>query len=967
MPDAPKISLTELRGFISDAGELTKGTQIADSGALQNLARHELKLFGEAKGSGQAPYRVSLTFGDNVGDLKARCSCMAARSRPFCKHSAALLVSWARSPESFVVSDAPPVSDAPARKKSVKTGTASGTDLMAHGVERVATLVRELAVTGIAAAGLDRVEQVRQLGEGLRENRLRRLSARTLELSQMLEAAVSRRGHVDAVAYADLLSDMLLTARKLAKHLAGEALEDRYVEELIGKSWRKTDRTPVEGLDLVEYAFLARVTADDFVIRESRFVDLQSGTHYSEKQILPAFMAKRSEPKRSYAQSLLQGAAGGRYPGFPPHRLDLDVVPSPAPLSAAHMSTILERAHANVSSALTAFQEHRRDVFAPDSFPVTLRAERLVADEGRFRVADAVGDALHAPRDPRLDEMFSLLLRRGRLLAVMGEMMLDGILATLVPMALVIDTADGPELMSLSGTTMPAPRQRHVQTNDTSASAPAWLEEARRAGVPATAIALGEVRLEMADALITGLAGLTPRVTEPLVSRLTDLGLDKPAAVLGELPAKADPADRLDGFVKVHQIAGLALVRLAGATTIDSSNLERLPRAESIVIRRPSAVLTPDELLAARLEGRLSRYEAAWHRSKHFERLSIDELLTEWPSTWGDGEAAPHIAETVASTGERAVTVAREVLSDIAAGQTAQLTALRVLTSIGSPTAMAIVKQAASDKHAKPLVRSRSLLAIGHEKRGWRALVPFIGDAPVASIADLIDRLTTATDKDSRVSALEALERHADERAIPAVRQAWLSDPAQDVRARAATTLGILGDSESVETFIAAFRNRATAAKEAKGALAALWALGDVRAVPDILRALIENWGGPLPAEALLGIGVPALESIMTLVTSRPDLAQRKSLQDFILQISASSQAGRLLCRRMSATLDASDGAERAAALLKLSAECESIREALARQILARVTAPSSKADKALVRAAQQALVKDTPKPAAHG
>jgi uncharacterized Zn finger protein len=82
MPDAPKISLAELRAFISDASELTKGTQIADGGALQNLARHELKLFCEAKGSGQAPYRVSLTFGDKPGELKARCSCMAARSRP---------------------------------------------------------------------------------------------------------------------------------------------------------------------------------------------------------------------------------------------------------------------------------------------------------------------------------------------------------------------------------------------------------------------------------------------------------------------------------------------------------------------------------------------------------------------------------------------------------------------------------------------------------------------------------------------------------------------------------------------------------------------------------------------------------------------------------------------------------------------------------------------------------------------
>jgi HEAT repeats len=962
MPDAPKISLAELRGFISDASELTKGTQIADSGALQNLARHEHKVFCEAKGSGQAPYRVSLTFGEKAGELKARCSCMAARTRPFCKHSAALLVSWARSPESFVASDAPPVSDAPAKKRSVKTGHASSTDLMSHGVERVATLVRELAVAGIAAAGLDRVEQVRQLGEGLRENRLRRLSARTLELAAMLEVAVSRRGHLDAVAYADLLSDMLLTSRKLAKHLGGETLEDRYVEELIGKSWRKTDRQPIEGLDLAEYAFVARVTADDYVIRESRFIELTSGVHYSEKHILPAFLAKRSEPKRSYAQTVLRGAAGGIYPGFGPRRIDLEVIPSPAPLEATHVATIVECAHANVASALTAFQEHRRDVFAPDTFPVTMRAELVVAEDGRFRVADAGGEALHIPMEARFDDVLSMLLRRGRLLAVIGDMTLDGILVTLVPMALVVQSAQGPELLSLSTSPSP-PHARRSPANDRSAGGPAWLEEARRAGVSAAATALGEVRLDMADALVTGLAGLTQRTIEPLVSRLTDLGLDKPAALLGELPARPDPAERLDGFIKVHQVAGLALVRLAGATTIELSNLERLTRAESIAIRRPSAVLTPGDLFAARLEGKLSRYEAAWHRAKHFESLSVDELLTEWPATWSDGESAPFIADTVMPAGERAVSVAREVLADTVAGQTAQLTAIRVLVAVGTPAALAIVKQTASDKQALPLVRSRASAASGSEKRGWRALMPFIGE-PVASIDDPIHELTTATDKESRLSALDALERHGHEGAIPAVRHTWMSDPAVDVRAKAASTLGILGDSESVEALIAAFRNRANAAKEAKGALTALGYLGDARAVPDILSALIENWGGPLPSEALGSMGVSVLEPIMSLVASRPELAQRKSLQDILVKLSSSTQTCRLLSTRVDKLLDTSDGADGAAGLLKLTTGCEGLRESLAEQILARVTAPASKGEKALVRAAQQIFVKNT-RPAA--
>ena len=129
MPDAPRISMPELRGYIADAGELTKGTQVADGGALLNLSRHENRLFAEAKGSGASPYRVSLTFADQAGGVTARCSCMAARSRPFCKHSAALLVSWARSPESFAVSDGPPIAAAgngAAKKKSVKAGKASG-------------------------------------------------------------------------------------------------------------------------------------------------------------------------------------------------------------------------------------------------------------------------------------------------------------------------------------------------------------------------------------------------------------------------------------------------------------------------------------------------------------------------------------------------------------------------------------------------------------------------------------------------------------------------------------------------------------------------------------------------------------------------------------------------------------------------------------------------------------------------
>lgn len=949
MADAPRISIAELRGFISDAAELAKGTQLADGGAVVNPARHENRVFGEAKGSGPAPYRVSLTFGDKAGDLKARCSCMAARSRPFCKHSAALLVAWARAPESFVVSEAPPVSDAPARKaKSVKTGKAEGADLMKHGVERVLTLVRELAVAGIAAAGADRVDQVRQLAEGLRENRLRRLSARTLELSAIIGRATTQRGYVDADAYADLLADLLLTGRKLERHLGGEPLDDRYVEELIGKTWRAADRKPIAGLDLVEYAFLTRVTPDNFVIRESRFVDLQSGAHYCEKQILPAALARRTEPKRSYAGRLLRGTDAGVYPGFPPHRLDLGAAPEPVPLDPSHVQRLLERTHAGVASAVTAFQEHRRDVFAPDSYPLSVRAVTIVAADGRLRAADETGEAVYLPSDSRLDEALPRLLRQGRLQAIAGDMVIDGLLATLVPHAFVLETPAG---LSLSSLDLPRDEPRGGADGAVMGDN---LAHARRAGVSPAAIALAEVRREMADVLVAGLAGLVTRITDPLATRLTDLGLDKPAALLTSLPAMPDAADRLEGFVKVHQVAGIALVRMAGVTTIDAAQLEPVPAAESIAIHRPSRVLSVDELVTARISGGVTRYEAAWHRGRQLESMAVDDLLSEWPSTWSDGEAAPFIARMLASTGDRAVTVAREVLADEAAGRTAKLTAIRVLTVIGREASAAELQKAVSS--SIPAVRARALEAAGIETSPWRRWIGTLGKGQTK--ADILSEAHTnlmSDDRETRTSGLHALELSGAEEAIPLVRQMWRSDPVPELRARAVQVLALLGDTDAVDGLLAALRDRATQPKNAKVATMALAALGDVRGVPEVLQALIENWAGPVPGEALPAFGVCAVDPILALVTSRHDLAQRKSLQGAIAMLSESHQVERLLTRRIDQAL-ASDQPDAAAAILKVASENQALQKLLATRVVERVVAPSTKPAKALLRAAHQIL-----------
>src|SRR5262245_1167375 len=117
----PPLTLSGLREIVTDREELAKGTRIFDDRGLQHLARFEHKLFAEAAGSGATTYKVQILFEEKV---RGRCSCMAARSRPFCKHAAALLVAWARAPEAFAVAEmAPgPAPGEAAKKKAVRTG-----------------------------------------------------------------------------------------------------------------------------------------------------------------------------------------------------------------------------------------------------------------------------------------------------------------------------------------------------------------------------------------------------------------------------------------------------------------------------------------------------------------------------------------------------------------------------------------------------------------------------------------------------------------------------------------------------------------------------------------------------------------------------------------------------------------------------------------------------------------------------
>src|SRR5688500_1487746 len=93
------VALPELKEIISDPDELIKGMHLLDVQGLKRLARAGNKLFCDARGASPMPYKVSITLAEGSSGIRGRCTCMAARTRPFCKHAAALLVAWARVPE----------------------------------------------------------------------------------------------------------------------------------------------------------------------------------------------------------------------------------------------------------------------------------------------------------------------------------------------------------------------------------------------------------------------------------------------------------------------------------------------------------------------------------------------------------------------------------------------------------------------------------------------------------------------------------------------------------------------------------------------------------------------------------------------------------------------------------------------------------------------------------------------------
>lgn len=906
MSEPRKLVLSDLRELV-EAGELAKGSQVFDGKGLAHLSRYDNKLYADAAGSGASPYKVQIIFDD--AKVKGRCSCMAARSRPFCKHAAALLVAWSRAPDGFAVADTAPAGvGGDAKKKAVKTSKVDAQALMKNGVEQVATLVRELALSGVASLGLERSEQIQALGTALRENRLRRLSARTIAMGELVGVASSGSDAFDDAVYAELFADMVLTVRKLEKHLEGEVLGPQYVEELIGKTWTKKDRTPIEGLSLIEYSYGSRITPDDYVIRESRFVDVTSGQHYSEKQILPAMLAKRTPPKKSHAGFLLGGAAGSQYPSFAPHRLDIESQGTRETLDASALDKLFDAALPNVTAALTAFQDRKKDVFAPDTLPVAVKVDTVLAEGVRMQVVDATDGALFLPDDARVQEALATALRGGTLEAMFGDVALDGALPTLVPLAVLVRRGGERTLASLGAMDVTAVtnskkvRARALKQK-TGAQRSAWSETARAVGVSAAAIALGEVRDELAQALVAGLGTITARFVEPLAARLEELGLGKQGAALTASAQKADPADRLDDVVKLYQVLGIALTRLSGATHVDRSELVSVPTFESVKVRATDEKLEPREIARRTANGELNRYQAAMRYAQFYDAMPAEVLAEKIYPTWADGAAQPYVARVFASGPELALAASKKVLVGFTGGagawrlpraRMARLTAIKVLETLGTKDALELLKtfvQGSPPDAALMSLAQRSMrIVMGKLGQNAGAMDP----ERQITMDDLVSRLLNAPERGDRQHAALTLARAGFIEALPWIRASFQGDVSWDVREASAQALGQLGDTEALETFVSLLQQRG---ENGKLGAYALGNLGDVRGIEPLLDAWAEGWQPGIVGDMLQNIGTAALEPLLERIDQQPELVKRKAGLNVLSALDADDVSAALIAR----------------------------------------------------------------------
>lgn len=959
-PSVFSVGPGEVRAYLSDLAELRKGSEIFNKKGILRPSRFQNKLFGEVAGSSGELYKVSLVFTDIPRSIKANCTCEAAKTRPICKHGAALLIGWAQAPDSFVAGDSAPSLGS----VKVKEGKTTTNELMKNGVEQVITLVKELSAVGVAAVAQDRADQILKLGESLREHRLRRLSSQCIELGTMLSSFCQGKAPLDAPHYADLMTGMLITARFLEKGLKENIpLEKKYEEELVGKQWRPSELSALSGLSLIEIAYIVRETSDGFLVRESRLLDVNTGKAYCERQSVPLEKQRQAEPQKSRAATLLSGVSAKVYPGFPPDRIAIDRIDEESPLGPEAIWALVEHALPDVGSALALLKEYRKDRFAPDWLPVSVRVDTLFARGSRIEAVDTLGHALHLPDDPVIEEKLSNALRDCKLCALLGDVGIDAALPILKPLAAVVLGAFGPELWTLADPGFQRRVRKDARPVQGAREKTLWTEVARKAGVPEITIVLAELREELACGLVAGLSGLGSASMRSIAARLRDMKASEGLAEIADrIETQEDSYERLKDFIKLQKGLGLYVASFAGATHVDRAALSCVPTFESVFVWSPEKTLPPDEVKKRRLSGQLNRYEAAVHSARFYEDLPSKVNLSQLLSIWGDGSAGVYVALAFAKKGEQAVSAAHRVLTE-KSGRVAKMTAVRVLSASKEPKAEAALHSVVeSESDVAIAAMARDALDILDLKRGHEEAVKKRRMERDRRLGSLVKMLLTAPQKKNRSDAAQMLSELGHRGALSALRRAYSADITPDVREEAAYALSHLGDTEMVEPWLSLLRgrNENENPEEVRVAIKALGKLGDVRSLPELLQVYADGYAMEEVGSALLLFGDAVLLPLLEAIEKKPELLRRKATRTIFEHMDADRLALHLVERlKNSIELHLKEGGDEAALVersnlyLKLSDSQSKSRRVVAKAV-AELLRPFEQAQ-ALVKMAERA------------
>lgn len=389
----------------------------------------ETSLHAQVAGSGNKPYRVSVTFSGKT--LTPKCTCPAQRRRPFCKHVAAVLIAWARAPERFVMGQAPPAPkpQSPARRASKPK--ADKRQVQMEGLDKVEELLVELVTYGLLSLTEAQIARVNDLAHTVESHKLRRLARLTGQIGAMLQAALKNQEQLDEVAYAALLSDAWLTLQATRRALQDPAADPTLLDELVGKTWRESDLERRDGVRLVELAYETVTLKTGFIVDTSFLLSLNDGALYTEKQIVPAHLKKQAR-KPSYT-GRLEGSIG-LYPGPSPRRIKLLEISPEAPLTDADWQQALAHAERSVVSLFQQFQTVAANpLSAPEAFAFFAPAHFFVDGANVYLLDDAKQSIL-------LAEGWRILntLTRRPVAAVFGRLTLVDWTLHLEPMGLVI-------------------------------------------------------------------------------------------------------------------------------------------------------------------------------------------------------------------------------------------------------------------------------------------------------------------------------------------------------------------------------------------------------------------------------------------------------------------------------------------------------------------------------------------------